>query len=470
MPQEAPGPLKAREGAPMSAALEIDVPRWIDQQKISRFQIAVAGLCAATVFMDGFDAQAIGYAAPSISRAWHLAPGALGPVFGAGLFGLTIGALVFGPLADRFGRKPVILLCTLLFGLCSLLTVTADGLTSLLAWRFVTGLGLGGAMPNAIALTSEYSPERRRATMIMVMFCGFSLGSALGGVLAARLIPVYGWTAVFWVGGVLPVLLTLLLALTLPESVRLLALRGTEEVQVSALLRRINPEPRWEEATRFTVPEGRAGGFPVAHLFAQSRGPATLLLWVMFFMNLLDLYFLANWLPTVINNAGIPVEKAVIATSLLQVGGLVGVLVLGRLIDRLRPYRVLAAAYFMAGVSIACIGAAGSSIGLIMAAVAAAGFCIVGAQIGANALAAIFYPTFIRSTGVGWALGIGRIGSIIGPVAGGILLSQHWQTSSLFLAGAVPALIASAAALAMGRAGQGAPSGRSAAVTSEPAA
>lgn len=454
----------------MPVAAEIDVPRLIDQQKVSRFQAVVALLCAAVVFMDGFDAQAIGYVAPSISKAWHLAPGALGPVFGAGLFGLTIGALVFGPLADRFGRRPVILFCTLLFGICSLLTVTADSLASLLAWRFVTGLGLGGAMPNAIALTSEYSPERRRATMIMVMFCGFSLGSALGGVLAARLIPLYGWTAVFWIGGLLPVLLVLLLALRLPESVRLLALRGTEGARTAAILGKINPALRWPAAPRFVVHEDRPGGFPVGHLFAAARAPATLLLWVMFFMNLLDLYFLANWLPTVISNAGISVEMAVITTSLLQVGGIVGVLVLGRLIDRRQPYRVLAGAYFMAGVFIACIGAAGASIGLIMAAVAAAGFCIVGAQIGANALAAMFYPTFIRSTGVGWALGIGRIGSIVGPVVGGILLAQRWDTPSLFLAGAVPALIASAAALAMGRAGQGVQPRRRTVASSEPAA
>ena len=183
----------------------IDVPALIDRQKIGGFQVLVAALCAAVVFMDGFDAQAIGYVAPSISKAWSLKPGALGPVFGAGLFGLMLGALVCGPLADRIGRKAVIVGCTLSFGICALLTATADSLTSLLVWRFLTGFGLGGAMPNAIALTSEYSPQRSRATMIMVMFCGFSIGSALGGVLAAKLIPAFGWSAVFLVGGAVPI-------------------------------------------------------------------------------------------------------------------------------------------------------------------------------------------------------------------------------------------------------------------------
>jgi AAHS family 4-hydroxybenzoate transporter-like MFS transporter len=286
--------------------------------------------------------------------------------------------------------------------------------------------------------------------MIMVMFVGFSLGSALGGAFAAWLIPAHGWTAVFWLGGILPLALVPVLVVALPESIRLLALRGTEAHRVRRLLRRINPALDFDVAARFGVREERPAGFPVRLLFRAGRAPATLLLWVMFFMNLLDLYFMANWLPTVIHDAGIAVEQAVIATALLQVGGVVGTLVLAWLIDRLRPYRVLAAAYFAAGLLIAAIGSAGSAVGLIMATVFGAGFCVVGAQIGANALAAMYYPTPIRSTGVGWALGVGRVGSIIGPVVGGLLLAQHWPTPSLFLAGAVPAFVAALAALAIG--------------------
>jgi AAHS family 4-hydroxybenzoate transporter-like MFS transporter len=433
----------------------IDVPALIDRQKVGGFQVLVAALCAAVVFMDGFDAQAIGYVAPSISKSWGLRPGALGPVFGAGLFGLMLGALVCGPLADRVGRKAVIVGCTLAFGICALLTATADSLTSLLVWRFLTGLGLGGAMPNAIALTSEYSPQRSRATMIMVMFCGFSIGSALGGVLAAKLIPAFGWSAVFLVGGAVPIAFAPVLWLVLPESIRLLALKGNHDRQVAALFSRVNPTLAFDDKARFTVHEAQLHGFPVAHLFRETRAPATLLLWVMFFMNLLDIYFLVSWLPTVIRNAGIALERAVIATAMLQVGGVIGTLVLGRLIDRFSPYHVLAVAYFLAAVFIACLGSAGSSVELIMALVFCAGFCVVGAQIGANALAATFYPTFIRSTGVGWALGIGRIGSIIGPVVGGILLSLKWDTASIFFVGAIPVLIAAAAASGMGWAGRG---------------
>ena len=400
---------------------EVDVTRLIDQQKISRFQIMVAGLCAAVVFMDGFDAQAIGYVAPTLSAAWKLQKGALGPVFGAGLFGLMLGALILGPVADRVGRKPVIVVSVLWFGICTLLTVTADSLNSLLVWRFLTGLGLGGAMPNAIALTSEYSPQRSRATMVMVMFMGFSLGSAIGGLIAAQFISKYGWTAVFWLGGIVPIVLTPVLLFVLPESVRLLALRGTEDQRIRGFLARINPDLRLEQA-HFVISEEHPRGFTVKHLFTEGRAPATILFWIMFFMNLLDIYFLAAWLPTVINNAGLSVELAVLTSTMLQVGGTIGVLVLSRFLDRRNPYFVLGATYFCAAIFIAAIGSGGASIALLIPAIFAAGFCVVGAQTGSNALVSIFYPTFIRSTGVGWALGIGRIGSIIGPVLGGFML------------------------------------------------
>ncbi len=432
-------------------APQVNVPALIDAQKIGTFQIRVAVLCAAVVFMDGFDAQAIGYVAPTLSKAWSLKPGELGPVFAAGLFGLMLGALAFSPLADRIGRKPVIIFCTLWFGVTSLLTVTAESTTSLLVWRFVTGLGLGGAMPNPIALTCEYAPQRSRATMIMVMFIGFSLGSAVGGAIAAQLVPSYGWQSVFWLGGIFPLLLAPVLIFWLPESIRLLALKGTRNEYVARLIRAINPALRFAPGTRFIAPEEHPEGFPVEHLFTEGRALATVLIWVMFFTNLLVIYFCATWLPTVINNTGVSVRLAVIATALFQVGGIVGTLVLAVLIERFGPYRVLAGAYFAAAILIAAIGQAGSTIELVIPAVFGAGFCVVGAQIGANALTATFYPTFIRSTGVGWALGIGRVGSIIGPLLGGMMLSLQWHIPTIFFAGAVPVLIAGCAVLAMGR-------------------
>jgi AAHS family 4-hydroxybenzoate transporter-like MFS transporter len=434
-----------------AAPAEVNVPALIDGHPISRFQIRVAVLCAAVVFLDGFDAQAIGYVAPTISKSWKLAPGALGPVIAAGLVGLTFGALGLSVLADRIGRKPVIVGSTLFFGIAALLTATAHDLQSLLIWRFITGLGLGGAMPNPIALTTEYSPQRSRATMVMVMFVGFSLGSAVGGAIAAQVVPRFGWESVFVLGGVFPILLTPALMAWLPESIRLLTLRGTQAPRVAVLMGRIDPGWRFAGDTRFIAPEEHAGGFLVRHLFREGRALGTILLWIMFFMNLLDIYFLASWLPTVINNAGLTIERAVITTAMLQIGGIVGVLTFARLIDRFGFLSVLPLAYFGAGLFIAAIGAVGSDPDLIMATVVGAGFCVVGAQTSSNALAATYYPTYVRSTGVGWALGIGRIGSIIGPVLGGLMLAAQWHIPTIFLVGAVPVLIASAAAFTMRR-------------------
>jgi AAHS family 4-hydroxybenzoate transporter-like MFS transporter len=280
------------------------------------------------------------------------------------------------------------------------------------------------------------------------MFIGFSLGSAIGGLIAAQFISKYGWTSVFWLGGLVPIALAPVLYFILPESIRLLALRGSEDNRIRALMARINPDLRLGEA-HFVISEEHPRGFTVMHLFTEGRARATILFWIIFFMNLLDLYFLANWLPTVINNAGLSVELAVITTSLLQVGGAVGVLVMARLMDRGNPYLVLGCAFFFAAILIASIGSAGSTVTLLIPAVFATGFCVVGAQIGSNALAATFYPTFIRSTGVGWALGIGRIGSIVGPVLGGLMLSAEWHTPTIFLIGAIPVLIASCAVIVM---------------------
>ena len=368
-------------------------------------------------------------------------------MFSAGLFGLMLGALAFGPIADRFGRRPVLVFCTLFFGVLSLLTVTADSVRSLTVLRFLTGLGLGGAMPNAIAPTTEYAPRRIRATTVMIMFCGFSIGAALGGVAAASLISHFGWKSVFVLGGIVPCVALPFLAALLPESIRYLVVQGGRGEQVAATLRRIDPDVQIPEGATFTVEEHKAKGFAVPQLFAEGRGAFTLLIWVVFFMSLLDLYFLTSWLPTIIHDAGLSVRSAVLITSTYQWGGVIGALLLGQLFDRFSPFVTLALTYLAASAFVLLIGTAGTSIGVLILTVFGAGFCVVGGQIGANALTASSYPTPIRSTGVGWALGIGRIGSIIGPAIGGLLLARHWPARQLFLVAAAPVLIASLASL-----------------------
>ena len=286
--------------------------------------------------------------------------------------------------------------------------------------------------------------------MVMIMFCGFSIGAALGGLLAAALIPQFGWRSVFIVGGVAPLLLVPILALRLPESVRFLALTGQANARVAELLASINPKAAFAPATQFVVHEPGLAGMPVLHLFKEGRTLPTLLLWVVFFMSLLDLYFLSNWLPTVLNDLGASVSSAAVIGSMLQVGGVVGTFALGSVIDRF-SFRALALVYFAAVFAVGAIGQLGHSVALVTMAIFAAGFCIVGGQIAANALTAGFYPTSVRSTGVGWALGIGRIGSIIGPLVGGALLTAKWSTGSVFMAAATAAFCAALAAFSLSR-------------------
>jgi AAHS family 4-hydroxybenzoate transporter-like MFS transporter len=449
-------------GSDVASASLVDVADFIDRQPVGSFQLKLLLTCAAVLFLDGFDTQAIGYVAPVLAREWGLTKGALGPVFSAGLFGLMLGALLFGPLADRVGRKKIIIFSTLAFGVGALVTAFVQDVNTLLAIRFLTGLGLGGAMPNAIAMTSEFNPRRRRATMVMIMFCGFSVGAALGGFLAAALIPYFGWRSVFIVGGAAPLLLAPILALRLPESVRFLALTGRNDARVAQLLGFINPKAAFAPSARFVVHEPELVGLPVLHLFRDGRTLVTLLLWVVFFMSLLDIYFLSYWLPTVLNDLGASVSQAAAIGSMLQVGGVVGTLALGTIVDRF-SFRALALVYFIAFFAVGAIGQLGHSIVLVSMAIFASGFCIIGGQIAANALAAAFYPTSIRATGVGWALGIGRIGSIIGPLVGGVLMTMKWSAASVFAAAAAAALCAALAAFCLGRlAGMGGSGGKAA--------
>ncbi len=429
-----------QSSASNGARPQVELGAAIDQLDVGSYQIWIMVLCGAMVFLDGFDTQALGYVAPSLSAAWKLERGALGPVFSAGLFGIMLGALAGGPVADVVGRRKVILAACLWFGALSLATVFASDLTQLLALRFLTGLGLGAAMPNAIALVSEFSPGRRRASMVMIMFCGFSLGAALGGVAAGLLVPLYGWTSVFWVGGIAPILFAPFLVAALPESIRFLAAKNNQHPSIPPILKRLGVAS--PESAEFVIAEEKAHGFSVLQLFGERRAVATLLLWLIFFMSLLNLYLLASWLPTVINGMGLSVSTAVFISSLFQVGGTTAPPILGLTIDRVGFFGVLIGVFLASAGAIATLGFVGPEIAPLALAVFVAGFCVVGGQGTANGLAASIYPTVVRGTGVGWALGIGRIGSIIGPAIGAAMLAQKLDRSSIFLACAVPALIA----------------------------
>ena len=427
----------------------INVTEFIDKQPLSAFQVIIVALCFLIVAVDGFDTASIGFIAPAIRADWHLTNADLAPLFGAGLVGLMAGAFIFGPLADRFGRKNILVVSILFFGLASLASARSEVLWELAALRFLTGLGLGGAMPNAITLTSEFCPQRRVSFMVTTMFCGFTVGMSLGGLASAWLVEAYGWRSVLFVGGVLPIALAVCVALSLPESVRYLVTTGANAARIRAILHRIAPKAELQNAT-FAVSDRKGTHSPLAHLFRPEFLRHTLLFWLTFFMSLLVLYLLASWLPTVLRGAGLSLSTAALITAMLQGGGTAGAIILGLLMDRLNPYFVLATSYSLACVFIAAIGSLSADPLAAGAAVFCAGFCLSGAQVGVNALIAKFYPTDCRATGVGWANGVGRIGSVVGSVGGASMLAMGWGMPVLFAVIGLPALIAGIAMLWLG--------------------
>lgn len=432
----------------MTSTRVIDVQQFINERKLSRTQITTLVLSFFIVALDGFDTACIGFIAPAIREQWGLDPAHLAPLFGAGLFGLMIGALAFGPVADRIGRKPTLMLSVGFFGLASLVSAWSPTLDILILLRFLTGLGLGGAMPNAITISSEYSPEKHRSVLVTTMFCGFTLGGALGGILAAYVVSHYGWHMVLVLGGVMPIALVPLLAWLLPESVRYMVTRGVAPARITRVLKRIDPAAALD-GVQYTVAEAAPKGSPVRQLFAPELRRGTLILWVMFFMCMLIIYLLSSWLPTLIKETGRTLQDASLIAAMLQTGGTVGAIVLGQLMDRFRPQRVLGVAFLIGAVFVVAIGNVAASTVLLVLAVLGTGFCVSGGQVGSNALAAGFYPTSNRATGVAWALGMGRIGSIVGSLAGGWMLEMNWGLATVFEFVAIPAVIAAIGVMSM---------------------
>ena len=425
----------------MDKPASINISDLVDNSRFGAFQMRLLILCSMCLIMDGFDVQAMGYVAPSIIQEWKVPNAQLGPVFSAALVGVLFGSLLLSMVADKIGRRPVLIGATLFFSVMTFLTGRTNSVQELVAIRFIAGLGLGCIMPNSMALVGEYSPRRTRITIMTIVAVGFTAGAAIGGFVSAWLIPAFGWRSVFYFGGAIPLVIGIMMILLLPESLQFLVLRGKNLSHVARWLKRIDPSIEADGATQYSIREQKKEGVPMLHLFREGRAMTTTLLWIVNFMNLLNLYFLSNWLPTVVRGAGYSTSKAVLVGTTLQVGGTVGSFVLGWLIDRSSFVAVLTPCFTLACISISFIGQPGLTLALLFAVVFVAGFCVVGGQAPVNALAAIYYPTSLRSTGIGWGLGIGRMGAIVGPLLGGALIGLKWSTHALFIAAAVPALI-----------------------------
>jgi MFS transporter, AAHS family, 4-hydroxybenzoate transporter len=417
-----------------------DIAALINTHPLSSFQKGIMVLIGAVILMDGFDIQAMGFVAPALTQDWHIDPKDLGPIFGAGLLGMLGGSMLLSILSDRVGRRPVLVGSTAFFSLCMLATATVESVQQLVFLRFLTGLGIGGVMANAAALASEYSPQRQRASLLMWISCGFTGGAIAGGLISAVLIPWAGWRSVFVVGGVLPLGIAAVMYWRLPESLLFLSMQQGGHDRLRELLRRIVPGADPGRDLNLAKPQQVRGRGSLPKLFRDGRAAMTLLLWLANFANLLNLFFLANWLPLLSTRMGFSSSVAVLMGTTLQLGGLIGALFLGPLIDRHGYYRVLVPMFLIAGFAVAAIGEPSLSLSLLYFVIFVAGICIVGAQPALNALAATLYPTEIRATGVGWSLGVGRAGAIVGPVVAAQLVSLNWSSQALFLAASVPAL------------------------------
>ena len=427
----------------------IPVRELIDDSRVSPFQVMVLVLCFAAALLDGFDTAAIGYIAPALREVWHLTPPQLAPAFGAGLFGLMLGSLCLGPIADRFGRKPVLLVSVLIFGVATLASAMADSLDALIVLRFVTGLGLGGAMPMCITLSSEYSPLRHRMLLVTLSWTGFTTGLALGGLVAAEILPHYGWRGVLVAGGVAPLLLLPVLALCMPESVQFLAQDPRRAPALRRIVERITGRRDWTGVTFVGDRKDVEARFPLKALFADGMATRTTLLWIAFFCSLLVFYLLTSWLPTVMKGNGMALPDAARVGAMVPLGGSIGAIVLALVMDRTGPTRALVFAYLCGAVAVVLIGFSVGNVAAMVVAVFVAGFGIAGAQNGINLLAAQMYPTQARATGLSWALGVGRAGSIVGSLMGGTLMVSAGSVQTFFGIVAVPALVASAAMFAL---------------------
>lgn len=431
------------------AASKINIGELLENSRIGPLQVRVFVLCMICLIMDGFDVQAMGYVAPAVVEDWGIPRSLLGGVFAAANFGVLIGSLVFSMVADKIGRRPVLIGATLFFSAMALATAYAQNVEQLLWLRFIAGIGMGCIIPNATALVGEFSPKRSRVTFMMCITVGFTAGAALGGFVAAWMIPAFGWRSVFIFGGAVPLVIALIMIWGLPESLQFLAVSGRNRGTLARWLKALDPTIRIDASTVYVANEESRGGVPFVHLFRDGRGIATVLLWVVNFMNLLVLYSLSNWLPTVVTGMGYDTQTAVLVGTVLQVGGTIGTFGLAWLIARAGFIPMLAATFALATVSISLIGQPGISLALLTVIVFVAGWGVIGGQPGVNALSATFYPTYLRSTGVGWGLGIGRIGAIVGPYIGGRLLGLEWGPRELFLAAAVPAFVSTLTMIAL---------------------
>lgn len=427
----------------MSAAREVNVRELLDSRGVSGYQRAVIALCFLIVLMDGFDVVIMGFVGPALKEAWRWTNDDLAPVLSAALVGLTLGALAAGPLGDRFGRRKVLCTCVMMFGLFTLLVATATDIWHFIVYRFIAGFAMGGVMPMAATMATEYSPVSRRSFLVTVVFAGFTVGAAGGGFLAAWMVPRFGWESVFVLGGVAPIALSVVMGFFMPESLAFLVHKGGNQARIRRIVERCAPGVS-DPDTVFVVPvpaRVESTESPISIVLNRHYRMGSILLWSGYFLHLFLVYLLGSWMPTIIRESGMSLQQSAIISAMFQLGGPLGSVTLGWLMDRQEPHRVLSLAYIAGAVALVALSNVGGHYALMCIAAFLIGAGFNGGGTGMNALSSNFFPLPARATGNSWMHGIGRIGAIISAFAGAWMLNAGWSFSTIALALTLPAIL-----------------------------
>jgi MFS transporter, AAHS family, vanillate permease len=433
--------------------MNTDIRKALDEGEMSRFQWAAVAVCVMLIMLDGFDVLVMAFTAAPISAEWKLSGAELGLLFSAGLFGMAAGSLFLAPWADRFGRQPIILLCLLLISVGMLASALAQNAVQLGALRAATGVGIGGMLASVGVITAEYSSTKWRSTSIALQATGYPIGATIGGSIAAVLLGVYGWRSVFVFGGLATAAMIIVVLWRLPESVDfLIAKRPANALRkLNALLKHMHrpeltqlPAPPVHEAAG-----ARSGSF--AGLFAAGMLGSTVLIWICFFLLMFSFYFALSWTPKLLVSAGLSTQQGITGGVLMNVGGIVGGSVFGMLAARMDLGWLTASSMFLTALAMAAFGYFTSDLTLAFVTAFGIGTFIFGSMAGLYSFAPIVYPAAIRTTGMGWAIGIGRIGAILAPITAGVLLDRGWSPPHLYYAFALPLLIAIVTVLALHR-------------------
>jgi AAHS family 4-hydroxybenzoate transporter-like MFS transporter len=432
----------------MAEQATVQVSRLLDERGLGSFQIKLLIWSFFVVLIDGYDIGAIAFAAPHLVRDWHIQPHALGPVFSSSLVGILFGSALFGWIGDRYGRKAALIWANLLFGVFTFAASYATNLDQMFWLRLLAGIGIGGVIPNVVAINAESAPRKLRATLAIIAVGCVPIGGAIPGLISAIWVPTHGWPLLFQIGGIVPIVIGLAGFFGQPESIKYMALHESSRGKMEKLIHDIRPDYQVPPNARFVLEDEQEQfkGFNPGYLFRQGLELITPLTWLLFALNLMGYFFLLSWTPTLMTALKLGPSTAALAGASIQVGGTVGSLLLCDWLQRQR-FLGIAIMFVLAVPVVSSIGFAGlTSQPALLAATFFAGFLVLGIQSGINVVGAMIYPTSLRSNGSGWQLGLGRIGSIVGPLLGaqlvGLPVQNLYMWSALpFAAGAVVCFI-----------------------------